>query len=140
MGSWDFPGGPVVKNPPTNAGDMGLILVWEDPTGCGATKPMHQTIEPTFQSSRATRTEPLHKGLEPVLHSNRGHHKCLEPVLHSNRGHHKCLEPVLHSNRGHHKCLEPVLHSNRGHHHENPLTKTKKSPSSLQLEKARMYQ
>ena len=21
----DFPGGPVVKNPPTNAGDMGLI-------------------------------------------------------------------------------------------------------------------
>ena len=112
MGSWDFPGGPVVKNPPANAGDMGLILVWEDPTGCGATKPMHKTLEPTLQSSRATRTEPLHK----------------------------CLEPVLHSNRGHHKCLEPVLHSNRGHHHENPLTKTKKSPSSLQLEKARMHQ
>ena len=88
----------MVKNPPTNAGDMGLILVWEDPTGCGATKPMHQTIEPTFQSSRATRTEPLHKGLEPVLHSN------------------------------------------RSHHHENPLTKTKKSPCSLQLEKARMHQ
>ena len=22
---WDFPGGPVVKNPPCNAGDMGLI-------------------------------------------------------------------------------------------------------------------
>ena len=22
---WDFPGGPVVKNPPSNAGDMGLI-------------------------------------------------------------------------------------------------------------------
>ena len=23
--SWDFPGGPVVKNPPSNAGDMGSI-------------------------------------------------------------------------------------------------------------------
>ena len=22
---WDFPGGPVVKNPPANAGDTGLI-------------------------------------------------------------------------------------------------------------------
>ena len=22
---WDFPGGPVVKNPPSNAGDEGLI-------------------------------------------------------------------------------------------------------------------
>ena len=22
---WDFPGGPVVKNPPCNAGDMGSI-------------------------------------------------------------------------------------------------------------------
>ena len=27
----DFPGGPVVKNPPANAGDLGLILGWEDP-------------------------------------------------------------------------------------------------------------
>jgi len=25
---WDFPGGPVVKNPPCNAGDMGLIPGW----------------------------------------------------------------------------------------------------------------
>ena len=23
--SWDFPGGPVVMNPPANAGDTGLI-------------------------------------------------------------------------------------------------------------------
>ena len=23
---WDFPGGPVVKNPPANAGDTGLIV------------------------------------------------------------------------------------------------------------------
>ena len=26
-----LPGGAVVKNPPTNAGDAGLILAWEDP-------------------------------------------------------------------------------------------------------------
>ena len=26
-----FPGGSVVKNPPANAGDVGLILGWEDP-------------------------------------------------------------------------------------------------------------
>ena len=25
----DFPGGPVVKNPPSNAGDMSLISGWE---------------------------------------------------------------------------------------------------------------
>ena len=25
---WDFPGGPVVKNLPDNAGDTGLILGW----------------------------------------------------------------------------------------------------------------
>ena len=27
----DLPGGPVVKNPPRNAGDMGSIPGWEDP-------------------------------------------------------------------------------------------------------------
>ena len=26
---WEFPGGPVVKNPPYTAGDMGSILVRE---------------------------------------------------------------------------------------------------------------
>ena len=25
---WDFPGGPVVKNPPSNAGDSGSIPDW----------------------------------------------------------------------------------------------------------------
>ena len=34
----DFLGGSVVKNPPANAGDMGLSLVREDPTSQGATK------------------------------------------------------------------------------------------------------
>ena len=28
-GMGDFPGGPVVKNPPCNAGDMGLIPGWK---------------------------------------------------------------------------------------------------------------
>ena len=26
---WNFPGGPVVRNPPSNAGDAGSILGWE---------------------------------------------------------------------------------------------------------------
>ena len=39
----DFPGGPVVKNLPADAGDKGL-----DFTCCGATKPgCTTTIEPT---------------------------------------------------------------------------------------------
>ena len=33
----DFPGGAVVENPPANV----RVLVWEDPTGRGATKPGH---------------------------------------------------------------------------------------------------
>ena len=37
--SGNFPGGPVVKNPPSNAGDAGSIPSWgTDPTCCGATK------------------------------------------------------------------------------------------------------
>ena len=38
---WGFPGGPVVKNPPSNAGDTGSILGQgtKDPTCCGATEP-----------------------------------------------------------------------------------------------------
>ena len=35
----DFPGSPVDKNSPANAGDTGSILVWEDSTCCKATKP-----------------------------------------------------------------------------------------------------
>ena len=35
-----FPGGPVAKNLPPNAGDTDLILVGEDPTRPRATKPM----------------------------------------------------------------------------------------------------
>ena len=34
----DFPGSPVVNNPPANAGDMVRSLVWGDPTCGGTTK------------------------------------------------------------------------------------------------------
>ena len=36
----DFPGGPVVKNLPANAGAWVRFLVLKDPTCCGATKPV----------------------------------------------------------------------------------------------------
>ena len=36
----DFPGGTVVENPPANAGTWVQALVREDPTCCGATKPV----------------------------------------------------------------------------------------------------
>ena len=38
--SWGFPGGPVVKNPPANAADMGSIPGLGNPTRRGATKPL----------------------------------------------------------------------------------------------------
>ena len=39
----DFSGGPVVKNPPFNAGDTGSIPGWgtKVPHAVGATKPVH---------------------------------------------------------------------------------------------------
>ena len=39
---WDFPGGPLVKNLPANAGDTGdnLSLVWKDWIYPGTTTPM----------------------------------------------------------------------------------------------------
>ena len=40
QGTLGFPGGPVVKNLPCNAGDTGSIPGQEDSTCCGATKPM----------------------------------------------------------------------------------------------------
>ena len=40
MKSWDFPGGPVVKTSPSNAGGMGWI---PGPTCLVAKKPKHKT-------------------------------------------------------------------------------------------------
>ena len=59
--SWDFPGGPVVKNPPTNAGNVGSI------PGPGTEIP-----RVTGQLSPcATTPEPWH--LEPVFCNKRSH-------------------------------------------------------------------
>ena len=38
-----LPGGSALKNPPDNAGDVDLILVWEDPVQQGATKPINHS-------------------------------------------------------------------------------------------------
>ena len=38
----DFPGGPMVKNPLANTGDLGSILVWEDTTYHGSTKSVQE--------------------------------------------------------------------------------------------------
>ena len=45
----DFPGGPVVKNPPCSAGEVGLIpgQGTKIPTCCRATKPARRNTEPT---------------------------------------------------------------------------------------------
>ena len=44
-----FRGGPVAKNLPANAGDMGLIPCQEDPTCCGIAKPVlrKRLLKPT---------------------------------------------------------------------------------------------
>ena len=59
----------MVKNPPANAGGTGLIPGQEDPTCCGATKPVATTTEAhVLQLLKPVR-------LEPVLHNKRSHHK-----------------------------------------------------------------
>ena len=57
--TWGFPGGTVIKSPPASAGDTGLIRVWEDPTCCGATKP----VRPNYWAC----------ALEPVSHNYWAH-------------------------------------------------------------------
>ena len=53
---WDFPGGPVVKNPPSNAGDVGSIPGWgtKIPHAAGQLSPRATTGEP-----RATTKDPV---------------------------------------------------------------------------------
>ena len=65
-----FPGGSVVKNPPANARDMGLILDPGDPTCCRAAKPMHHNywacaLEPGSHNHWSPHT------LEPELRNKR---------------------------------------------------------------------
>ena len=58
-----FPGGPVVKNPPANAGDMGSIPSWR-------TKIPHAIEQLSLSTST---TEPVH--LVFMLLKKRSHHK-----------------------------------------------------------------
>ena len=63
----DFPGGPLVKNPPYHAGDMGLIpgLGTKIPHATGQLSPWATTTEPTRLNLRACMpqtTEPTCSG------------------------------------------------------------------------------
>ena len=74
MEEQDFPGGTVDRNPPANAGDRDSILVQEDSTCLGATKPLphnywarllqllkSKRLEPMFCNKRSLRNEkPIH--------------------------------------------------------------------------------
>ena len=64
-------------------------LVWEDPTCCGATKPVHHncwacTLEPVNHNFWAHVLQPLKPAcLETVLHNKRNHHN--EKSMHPNK-------------------------------------------------------
>ena len=67
-----FPGGPMVKNLPANAGDMGSIYGGEDPTCGGATKPSCYNywacaLEPGSQNYWSSHAP------EPMLHRQKSH-------------------------------------------------------------------
>ena len=49
---WDFPGGPVVKNPPSNAGDTGSIHSQgtKNPRAAGQLSPSASTTEPAHHN------------------------------------------------------------------------------------------
>ena len=78
--SLGFPGGSVVKNPPVNAGDMGLI------PGLGRShmqpSPCATTVEPVLSNLETSTTEASLWALEPVLHHKRGHYS-EKPVRYS---------------------------------------------------------
>ena len=86
----DFPGGPVVKNPPSNAGDVGSIPGWgtKMPHAAGQLSPRAATTEPAhsrahmpqLESLCAITTEPMCSGaLVPQLLSLH----TLEPMHHN---------------------------------------------------------
>ena len=53
-GVWDFPGGPVVTNPPSNAGDADSIPGWgtKIPHGAWQLSPHAATAEPGRHNQR----------------------------------------------------------------------------------------
>ena len=50
---WGFPGGSVVKNPPANAGDVGLVPAQGRCTSRAATRPLHHSCRACAQEPRA---------------------------------------------------------------------------------------
>ena len=78
---WDFAGGPVVKNPPSNAGDAGSIpgRGTKIPHAAGQLSPRASTIEPAcckLQSPGAL--EPKHSGAQALWSP-----RALEPAHHN---------------------------------------------------------
>ena len=78
----DFPGGPVVKNPPSNAGDLGSILGWgtKIPHATGQLSPHAPTTELQCLNERAhvlwslhatTREKPAHRNKDPTQPRNK---------------------------------------------------------------------
>ena len=55
----DFPGGPVVKNPPSNAGDASSIPGWRTkiPHAAGQLSPRTATTEPACSGARVPQLE-----------------------------------------------------------------------------------
>ena len=90
----DFPGGPVVKNPPANARDMNLI------PGPGRSH-MLRPHALQWRGPCAITTEPVH--WQPVLHNKRSH--CSEtPELHK-----PCSPQLVKSTHNHKDPAEPKI-------------------------------
>ena len=73
--SWDFPGGPVVKNPPSNAGDTSSIPGWRTkiPHAAGQLSPgatNYWAHAPQLDSPRATN---YNSATKPGRHDYRAH-------------------------------------------------------------------
>ena len=64
---WDFPGGPVVKNLPSNAGDVSLISGWGTKIPCClmAINPMIHTREAHISHQRPSAARK--KKIQPVF-------------------------------------------------------------------------
>ena len=62
----DFPGGPVVKNPPSNAGDMGSIPGWGIKIPCASRQlSLHvATTDPTLSSACTPQRKILHAAVK----------------------------------------------------------------------------
>ena len=67
----DFPSGPVVKNLPSNAGDMGLIPGWQISHAVGQLRLWDTT------------TEPAHRSEEPVCHKTQHRHTHTQTQTHT---------------------------------------------------------